>query len=106
MPYLEMTISACPDDWEWNPDFNKCYYYLRASRTWNKANEKCMELDPEATLTSIQSQEENDYIQSLLASYYSWIGGSDEAEEGAWNQRDVHSYMKSCFLCFTEMLLT
>ena len=43
-----------------------------------------MELDPEATLTSIQSQEENDYIQSLLVSYYSWIGGSDEAEEGVW----------------------
>ena len=98
-----MTISACPDDWEWNPDFNKCYYYLRVSRTWNKANEKCMELDPEATLTSIQSQEENDYIQSLLASYYSWIGGSDVAKEDNCQQEHrKHFFLVGKYLRFVH----
>ena len=36
--------------------------------TWNEANHACMELDPddEATLTSVESKEENDFILSLL----------------------------------------
>ena len=53
--------------------------------TWNEANDMCKALDPDgvATLTSVRSQEENDYVQSLL-SYNSWIGGTDEAEEGTW----------------------
>ena len=53
--------------------------------TWNEANQACKELDPdgEATLASVKSKEENDFIQSLLP-YVSWIGGTDEAEEGTW----------------------
>ena len=45
----------------------------------------CAALDPEgkATLTSIRSLEENDYILSLIP-YVSWIGGTDAAEEGVW----------------------
>ena len=53
--------------------------------TWNEANVACMGLDPDgqATLTSVNSRAENDYIESLL-DYYPWIGGTDEAEEGVW----------------------
>ena len=52
---------------------------------WNEANEACRALDPDgqATLTFVQSPDENDYIQSLL-SVWSFIGGTDEAEEGVW----------------------
>ena len=55
--------------------------------TWNQANDMCKALDPDgvATLTSVRSQEENDYVQSLtLGLYNPWIGGTDEAEEGTW----------------------
>ena len=53
---------------------------------WNEANEACRALDPDgqATLTSVQSSDENDYIYSLFGSYSPWIGGTDEAEEGVW----------------------
>ena len=53
--------------------------------TWSEANEACMVLDPDgqATLTSVQSSDENDYIYSLLSTS-SWIGGTDEAVEGVW----------------------
>ena len=53
--------------------------------TWNEANEACMVLDPDgqATLTSVQSSDENDYIQSLIV-VSTWIGATDEAEEGVW----------------------
>ena len=42
-----------------------------------------MALDAKASLTSVQSEEENDYVQSLLQDL-AWTGGSDEDEEGVW----------------------
>ena len=54
---------------------------------------RCAALDPDtghygATLTSVRSQEENDYVQSLFNDSGTsfddnvWIGGTDEFEEG------------------------
>ena len=71
-------------NFERKPEFSKCYYYIDEDLSWNEANERCMELDPEASLTSVHSQEENDYIFSLLSGSDTWIGGTDEAEEGVW----------------------
>ena len=72
----------------WNPDFSKCYFYMDEliPWTWNEANERCAALDPDnkATLTSIRSQDENDYIFSLIAGGDPWIGGTDTLEEGVW----------------------
>ena len=83
-----MIISACPERWEWKPEFSKCYYYIYEPKTWYEANDACMALDPDgqATLASVKSQEESDYIQSLPLpwGYFAWIGGTDEAEEGVW----------------------
>ena len=79
-----MILAVCPENWEWKPEFSKCYYYIPGSMTWNEANEMCMALDPEATLTSIHSQEENDYIFSLVIDPATWIGSTDEAQEGTW----------------------
>ena len=46
----------------------------------------CAALDPDgvATLTSVRSQEENDYVFSLIYYVNLWLGGTDEAEEGVW----------------------
>ena len=58
----------------------------------------CTALDPdgEATLTSVRSQEENDFITVL--GYNGWIGGTDQDEEGIWRcvyQIGVSSYGKA-----------
>ena len=82
-----MILSAdCPDGWELKPEFGKCYYFIEEEITWSEANERCAALDPDnkATLTSIRSQDENDYIFSLIAGGDPWIGGTDTLEEGVW----------------------
>ena len=78
-----MIISACPDGWEWKPEFSTCYYLGTNLVTWTEANELCMALDPEATLTSIHSQAENDYVSSLRGDGRAWLGGTKD-EEGTW----------------------
>ena len=63
--------------------------------TWTEANEKCAKLDPDgvATLTSVRSKEENDYVDSLMVPYTraQWIGGTDKAVEGDWRWVDDNS---------------
>ena len=78
-------ISACPDGWEVNLEMSKCYYYIDEDMNWSEANDMCTALDPDgvATLTSIRSQAENDYVFSLI-SRYTWIGGNDKTVEGVW----------------------
>ena len=58
-----------------------------------------MALDGKATLTSVQSQEENDYLQSLFEDFV-WTGGSDAAEEGVWRwvNYSVYDLVESQFL--------
>ena len=91
-----MIISACPDGWEWKPEFSKCYYIIHDYMNWYEANDACMALDPDgqATLSSVKSQEEMVYITSLIHDIYSWIGGTDEAEEGVWRWVNLRS--KKC----------
>ena len=78
-------ISACPNGWEVKPEFGKCYYYIDEFMSWTKANNMCVALDPDgvATLTSIRSQAENNFVFSLI-SYYTWLGGNDRDVEGEW----------------------
>ena len=81
-----MILSAdCPDGWEVKPEFGKCYYVIEYV-TWSEANERCAALDPDskATLTSILSPEENNYVFSSLTDSNVWIGGTDQVEEGVW----------------------
>ena len=79
-------LSVCPNGWTQKSEFGKWYCYLNdAKRNWNEAKERCAAIDPDgvATLTSVISQEENDFVQSLMSDF-SWIGGTDEAVEGVW----------------------
>ena len=87
MTYIQIVIiSACPDSWEVKPELGKCYYYIDNFLTWSEANLACKALDPDgvATLTSIRSQAENDYVFSLIGSDPSWLSGNDYLEEGVW----------------------
>ena len=87
-PFSLVTLipSACPDGWMQKSEFSKCYYHLYdVKRTWNGAKESCAAIDPDgvATLTSVRSQEENNFLHSLIDTW-TWIGGTDEAVEGVW----------------------
>ena len=80
-------FSACPDGWTQKSEFGKWYCYLNdVKRTWNEAKERCVAIDTDgvATLTSVRSQEENNFVQSLIDVALSWIGGTDEAVVGVW----------------------
>ena len=64
---------------------SKCYYYIAENMNWSEAKVMCAALDPDraATLTSVRSKKENDFVESLMISN-SWIGGTDEVDEGTW----------------------
>ena len=83
---VTLIFSVCPGGWTQKSEFGKWYCYLNdVKRTWNEAKERCAAIDTDgvATLTSVRSQEENDFVQSLMSDF-SWIGGTDEAVEGVW----------------------
>ena len=87
MTYIQIVIiSACPDSWEVKPELGNCYYYIDEYMTWSEANLICKALDPDgvATLTSIRSQAENDYVFSLIGFLEIWLSGTDFLEEGVW----------------------
>ena len=74
----------CPRDWEWRPELQKCYYIIEEKSTWDDANAKCGNLSANASLTSIGSEKENNYIASLVhiindaaggGHHYPWVGG-------------------------------
>ena len=61
----------------WN---GKCYTFIKSKLDWEGANDQCKDVsDGKATLVSIHSQEENDYVLSLFIDKGDmlavWIGG-------------------------------
>ena len=86
----------CPDGWEEKPEFGKCYFFMDGGVPWSEANEACMALDAKASLTSVQSEEENDYVQTLVQDL-AWTGGSDEDEEGVWRWVEDDSLVEEDF---------
>ena len=83
-----MTQLDCPSGWNdgrGRPTVSKCYYLLSdLYRTWNDANSHCATVDPDATLTTIDNQEENDIVQSFRSGRNLWLGGRDIAVEGTF----------------------
>jgi len=74
-PTTTTTFPGCPDDWS---EFNEsCFQLIKSSETWTSASQYCQGLG--GNLTSIHSQEENEFIYSLVYSEYNdnvWIGGT------------------------------
>ena len=92
----------CPDPrWEWRPEFSKCYYVLDHdnAETWVVQNRKCSELASGATLTSIESIEEDNYIETLVNDISGaapeevnpFIGGYRD-NNNKWNWADGSSF--------------
>lgn len=76
------TINAVPIQWEANGNY---YEAISAPHiTWDKANIEAINLG--GHLATITSQEENDFIFSLLPSSNVpyWLGATDSKNEGTW----------------------
>ncbi|XP_041823014.1 lactose-binding lectin l-2-like [Melanotaenia boesemani] len=85
----ELQRGGCPMFWY---NFNgRCYKYAASRMTWADAELNCV--SEGANLVSIHSQEEHDFVQSLIKNFDhaqspTWIGLSDVHKEGTWMWSD------------------
>ncbi|XP_042869527.1 macrophage mannose receptor 1-like isoform X1 [Penaeus japonicus] len=75
----------CPNGWKyWD---NHCYYFGLESKSWSDSRSWC-QANLGSDLASITSEDENTYINSVLANQYvnAWIGlhDNDAGEEWHW----------------------
>ncbi|KAM9737420.1 lactose-binding lectin l-2-like [Menidia menidia] len=86
---LQLQRGGCPMFWY---SFNgRCYKYVASHLTWGKAELYC--LSEGANLVSIHSQEESNFVKSLIKNFdpnegYTWIGLSDLHYDGKWMWSD------------------
>ncbi|XP_053190402.1 lactose-binding lectin l-2-like [Scomber japonicus] len=79
----------CPPFWySFN---NRCYKYVSTDMTWSEAELHCV--SEKANLVSIYSQEEQNFVKSLIKNFdhaegRTWIGLNDIYKEGRWMWSD------------------
>lgn len=80
------TPTVTPDRRTLNPANQHFYLYVRIQKTWHEAREYCAGLG--GHLVTIQAPSENKFVYNLAVSgnteYGTWLGGTDEEEEGTW----------------------
>ena len=69
---------------------NYCYKSVEEYQTWYEANDSCIKLD--ANLASIHSEEENNFIISIMNYYYNWIGLHWDDNEFKYTDRSEYDY--------------
>ncbi|XP_030003826.1 lactose-binding lectin l-2-like [Sphaeramia orbicularis] len=75
----------------WYTFKGRCYKYVATELTWADAELHCV--SQWATLVSIHSLEEHNFVKSLIQNFdhaqgHTWIGLSDTHKEGAWMWSD------------------
>ncbi|XP_042347053.1 galactose-specific lectin nattectin-like [Plectropomus leopardus] len=80
-----LKIACCPAGW--TPFGHRCFIFFHEAREWIFGEHVCRSLG--GNLASIHTPEENaflgDYIEKVAGSrVHTWIGGTDEAQEGTW----------------------
>mmetsp|Transcript_36406 Transcript_36406/g.46364 ORF Transcript_36406/g.46364 Transcript_36406/m.46364 type:complete len:99 (-) Transcript_36406:46-342(-) len=75
-------VADCIDGFYLNPANGFCYKYHGYESTWFDAESSCIEEG--GHLTSLENQEESDFVISLRTNpyYFIWVGLSDFNEEG------------------------
>jgi len=63
-----------------------CWWWDTSDYTWAEAEDECR--GKGLTLASIHSQQEQDFVAGLTASWYYWVGLTDAATEGEWQWSD------------------
>ncbi|XP_035670035.1 uncharacterized protein LOC118411665 [Branchiostoma floridae] len=76
---------SCPSGWTLHPIFSSCYLFVNQEETWDKAQTECDQKN--ATLTSVTSAEEQDFILSHVNRNLN-IGFNDKATEGTFTWLD------------------
>ena len=72
------------DDFTFAGEFNENYYYKsKYSNTWLESFD--LALNNSGYLSTIESQEENDFINSFCEGSPLWIGFTDQENEGVWS---------------------
>lgn len=77
---LKITLVAeavCPDHWTRNED--TCYFHEMSLVTFEEATQKCDSFN--ATLVSIHSIRQNDWINRFVSEQYTWLGGISNLEQ-------------------------
>ena len=76
------TPSPTPDPRIFNFVNQHLYLYIDQSTTWHEARDTCASQG--GYLVTIQDAGENGFVYQLLPDGISWLGATDEAEEGTW----------------------
>jgi hypothetical protein len=80
------TPTVIPDQRILNPANQHLYLYVKILRDWHAARDYCAALG--GHLVTIQAPSENKFVYDLAVSgnveFSTWLGGTDEEEEGTW----------------------
>ena len=87
----DIQVFECPEGWVENE--NSCYWDVFAAVNWTEANLGCFELHPAAHLAYVESESENNFIESLRDNeLLYWLGGTDSEFEGHWYWNDGSAF--------------
>lgn len=78
------------DKLNWNCVQTKCYKYFHDALVWKDALARCQQIHASSSLAVINSDGENDIVQSILLSDNAWIGLNDLWEAGIFWMCCVH----------------
>ncbi|CAG0898979.1 unnamed protein product [Cyprideis torosa] len=87
-PSFVYAPAGCPSGWDLNFENLKCYFFSTDKMNWSAAENHCGSLEQGAQLASIHSQTEMNYLLNRTKGFYTWVGGTDSAEEGNWMWND------------------
>lgn len=81
-PVPTPTITPTPDLRVTNPENQHQYLLVNTPMSWHKASEHCTSLG--GHLVTIQSAAENQFVSRMSMSSGTWLGATDEIQEGVW----------------------
>ena len=86
-------IGDCPDGWLMYKGM--CYGHPKDNKlSWTDAESFCQSWSAGAHLASIQSAEEQKFVQDNFPQHV-WLGGTDTSKEGSWEWSDQTSWVYS-----------
>ena len=77
-----------------DPATDHCYVRIDSSLSWAAARAACQEL-PGGDLAALSTAEERTFINGAWDPNYSWLGGTDAAEEGVWTWSNGEAWTDS-----------
>ncbi|RWS19545.1 ladderlectin-like protein, partial [Leptotrombidium deliense] len=78
--------TECPSDSRWIKHGNKCYFMERTNRNFERAKQRCEEMD--ATMLTIESKEENEFIEQTFTRITGYLGATRVPGTDKWRWPD------------------